>query len=83
MSQTHPIDYIIGERITRKLKESLRITEVAREYGIAYSFISMVQADFQRPENFSRNIKGGRPCCIIKESETYITITTIYLRYYV
>ncbi|GFW74745.1 transposable element Tc1 transposase [Trichonephila clavipes] len=58
-SQHHTGDFIRG-RIIRKIEEGRKITDVAREFNIAFSVVSRQWKSFKTNGMCSRRHRGGR-----------------------
>ncbi|GFU81752.1 transposable element Tcb2 transposase [Trichonephila clavipes] len=73
MSSRHHIDDFMRGRIIGKIEEGQKITDVAREFDIAHSFVSRLWKSFKTTGMCSRRHGGGRvrsgksvSCCLRK-----------------
>ncbi|GFV26336.1 transposable element Tcb2 transposase [Trichonephila clavipes] len=60
MSTRHHIDVFMRGRIIGKIEEGRKITDVAREFGIAHSVVSRLWKSFKTTGMCSRRHGGGR-----------------------
>ncbi|GFV59074.1 transposable element Tcb2 transposase [Trichonephila clavipes] len=74
MSSRHHIDDFMRGRITRKIEEVRKITDVAREFDIAHSVVSRLWKSFKTTGMCSRRHGGGRVRSTTPAEDRYIVL---------
>ncbi|GFU44371.1 transposable element Tcb1 transposase [Trichonephila clavipes] len=75
MSSRHHIDDFMRGRIIGKSKERRKITDVAREFGIAHSVVSRLWKSFKTNGMCSRRHGGGRLRSTTPAEDRYIVLS--------
>ncbi|GFV65192.1 uncharacterized protein TNCV_2148841 [Trichonephila clavipes] len=74
MSSRHHIDYFMCGRITGKIEEGQKITDVAREFDISHSVVSRLWRSFKTTGMCSRRHGGGRVRNTTPAEDRYIVL---------
>ncbi|GFT74448.1 hypothetical protein TNCV_539591 [Trichonephila clavipes] len=77
MSSRHHIDDFISGRIIGKIEEGRKITDVAREFDIAHSFVSRLWKSFKTTGMCSRRHGGGRVRSTTPAEDRYIVLLEV------
>ncbi|GFW71329.1 uncharacterized protein TNCV_537471 [Trichonephila clavipes] len=75
MSFRHHIDDFMRGRVTGKIEEGRKITDVAREFDIAHSVVSRLSKSFKTTGMCSRRHGGGRVRSTTPEEDRYIVLS--------
>ncbi|GFW10858.1 transposable element Tcb2 transposase [Trichonephila clavipes] len=75
MSSRHHIDDFMRGRIIGKIEEGRKITDVAREFDIAYSVVSRLWKSFKTTGMCSRRYGGGRVRSTKPAEDRYIVLS--------
>ncbi|GFV87962.1 uncharacterized protein TNCV_782421 [Trichonephila clavipes] len=75
MSSRHHIDNFMRGRIIGKIEEGRKITDVAREFGIAHSVVSRLWKSFETFGMFSRRHGEGRVRSTTPAEDRYIVLS--------
>ncbi|GFX98699.1 transposable element Tcb2 transposase [Trichonephila clavipes] len=75
MSSRHHIDDFMRGRIIGKIEEGRKITDVAREFDIAHSFVSWLWKSFKTTGMCSRRHRGGRVRSTTPAKDRYIVLS--------
>ncbi|GFT54565.1 HTH_Tnp_Tc3_2 domain-containing protein [Trichonephila clavipes] len=75
MSSRHHIDDFMRGRIIGKIEEERKITDVAREFGIAHSVVSRLWKSFKTTGMCSRRHAGGRVRSTTPAEDRYIVLS--------
>ncbi|GFX67569.1 transposable element Tcb1 transposase [Trichonephila clavipes] len=75
MSSRHHIDDFMRGRSIGKIEEGRKITDVAREFDIAHSFVSRLWKSFKTTRMCSRRHGGGRVRSTTPAEDRYIVLS--------
>ncbi|GFV34193.1 transposable element Tcb2 transposase [Trichonephila clavipes] len=75
MSSRHHIDDFMRGRIIGKIEEGRKITDVAREFDIAHSFVSRLWKSFKTTGMCGRRHEGGRVRSTTPAEDRYIVLS--------
>ncbi|GFV74770.1 transposable element Tcb1 transposase [Trichonephila clavipes] len=75
MSSRHHIDHFMRGRIIGKIEEGRKITDDAREFDIAHSFVSRLWKSFKTTGMCSRRHGGGRVRSTTPTEDRYIVLS--------
>ncbi|GFW50035.1 uncharacterized protein TNCV_2316171 [Trichonephila clavipes] len=75
MSSRHHIDDFMRGRIILKIEEGRKITDVARAFDIAHSFVSRLWKSFKTTGMCSRRHGGGRVRSTTPAEDRYIVLS--------
>ncbi|GFT33820.1 HTH_Tnp_Tc3_2 domain-containing protein [Trichonephila clavipes] len=75
MSSRHHIDDFMRGRISGKIEEGRKITDVAREFDIAHSVVSRLWKSFKTTGMCSRRHGGGRVRSTTPAEDRYIVLS--------
>ncbi|GFW86511.1 hypothetical protein TNCV_4332951 [Trichonephila clavipes] len=75
MSSRHHIDDFMRGRIIGKIEEGRKITDVAREFGIAHSVVSWLWKSFKTTGMCNRRHGGGRVRSTTPAEDRYIVLS--------